>query len=106
MDKNEILEKSRKENENMDEFEKFALMKAGKWAVAVGGILCVVLYTIEAVFFDVFNLDLWGIFLALSGVNLTVKYAYRKKAHELVFGVLELLAAVLLIIINFARLAG
>ncbi|MBQ8980579.1 MAG: DUF2964 family protein [Eubacterium sp.] len=105
MDRDEILEKSRKENENMDELEKFALMKAGKCAVAAGGILCAAVFAIETFFFDTLRFDLWAVFLTLAGVNLTVKYYYRKKTHELIFGVVELVLAVVFLIINFVRLA-
>lgn len=106
MDKNEILEKSRKENENMDELEKFALMKAGKCAVAVAGFLCMAVFFVELFIFDTLSLDLWAIYLSISGVNLTVKYIYRKKTHELVFGIMELLIAVAFLVIHFMRLAG
>ncbi len=105
MDKNEILEKSKKENGNMDELEKYSLMRAGKWAVAVGGILCVAIFCVEQFAFDTVRLDLWAIFLTICGVNLTVKYYYRKKAHELVFGIIELLIAVALLVIHFMRFA-
>ena len=39
MDKNEILEKSREENKNQDEREKFAIAKASQKATYVGAFL-------------------------------------------------------------------
>lgn len=106
MDKNEILEKSREENKNMDELEKNALLKAGKCAVAAGGILCAVIFAVEAFVFNSFSYDLWAVFLTLCGVNLTVKFFYRRKVHELIFGITELLLAVVLLVMHFVGLAG
>ena len=40
MTKEEILEKSRQENKNQDEMERYAMARAGKRACAVGGLVC------------------------------------------------------------------
>jgi hypothetical protein len=41
MNKNEILDKSRKENKKLDEMERDALYRAGYMASVVGGLLCI-----------------------------------------------------------------
>ena len=101
MDKNKILEKSRKENENQDEREKAVLAKAAQKAVAVGGMLCAVLLIVNMFFNKAFNYAIWGIYLSMTGTMLLYKFICLKKKHELIFGVLQLIAAAAFIIVYF-----
>ena len=95
MTKEEILEKSRQENKNQDEMERDAMARAGKRACAVGGLVCMAIIVLEAIFSDHVSMSTWAVYLSMTGTMLLVKYIRLKKKHELIFGVLELaLAAV------------
>ena len=95
MTKEEILEKSRQENKKHDEMERDALARAGKLACAVGGLVCMAIIVLEAIFSDRVSMSTWAVYLSMTGTMLLMKYLRLKKKHELVFGVLELaLAAV------------
>ena len=98
MDRDEILERSRKENKNHDEMERDALAKAGQKACAVGGLVCAAIIILEAFFTHQVNMNTWAVYLSMTGTMLLVKYLHLKKRHELIFGVLQLvLAAVFLV---------
>ena len=77
MNKNEILDKSRKENKKLDEMERDALYRAGYTASVVGGLLCICLP--------------WIIFFAMDATMLLVKFFYLKKKHELAIALVLLI---------------
>lgn len=104
MNKNEILEKSRKENQGTDLVEREAIMSASQKAVAVGGLLCMVLSFTDIFFLGkTFNYTLWGVYLSMTGTTLLVKYFHLRKIHELIFGILEIILAVGFITLYFLR---
>lgn len=106
MNKNEILEKSRQENKGRDEFEKYTIDAASSKAVAVGGILCCVIIFIEAFIFNKVSFNMWAVYLAIAGTTLLVKFHYRRKKHELIFGIMELILAAVFVTIHFLSLGG
>jgi hypothetical protein len=85
MDRNDILEKSRKENRNMDEREKDALAKAGQRATAVGGIVCAFIIIFEVIVSGFTSFSTWAVYLSMTGTTLLVKYSILRKKHELLF---------------------
>ena len=62
MNKNEILDKSRKENKKLDEMERDALYRAGYMASVVGGLLCICLPLLESILMRKINNGPWIIF--------------------------------------------
>lgn len=95
MTREEILEKSRAENKNQDEWELAVLNRAGNLGFAVGGLICSLLLVMNVIFDDVgSNLSIWMVYMAMSGTVLLVKFVKLRKTHELVFGILESLMAV------------
>ncbi|MGN1389667.1 MAG: DUF6442 family protein [Bulleidia sp.] len=98
MNKEEILEKSRKENQKQDEMERDAFAKAGQEACAAGGLVCMVIIIFEAIFSDHVNLSTWAVYLSMTGTMLIMKYHRLKKRRQLYSGLLQVcLAAVFLI---------
>ncbi len=95
MDKNEILAKSREENKNQDEREKFAIAKASQNALAIGGIICAILLVFNAFYSKTVNFAVWGIYLTITGSSLLFKFVYLKKKHELIFGIFEIALAIM-----------
>jgi hypothetical protein len=106
MDRNDILEKSRKENRNMDEREKDALAKAGQKATAVGGVVCVFIILFEAIVSDFVSFSTWAVYLSMTGTTLLVKYSILRRKHELLFGLLQLALAIIFIGIYIKRMVG
>lgn len=103
MNKNEILEKSRQENQGTDLVEKEAMNSASQKAVAFGGILCMLLSFSNVLLGGTFNYALWGVYLTMTGTTLLVKYYHLRKTHELIFGILEIALAVAFVVIHFVR---
>jgi hypothetical protein len=106
MDRNDILEKSRKENRNMDEREKDALAKAGQKAAAVGGVVCAFIILFEAIVSDFTSFSTWAVYLSMTGTALLVKYSILRKKHELLFGLLQLVLAIIFLGIYIKRMVG
>ena len=106
MNREEILERSRNENSNMDERERDALARAGQKATAVGGLVCALIIILEAIFSNRFSLSAWAVYLSMTGTILLVKYLHLKKKHELVFGVLQLALAAVCLVMYIIRLVG
>lgn len=95
MTKEEILAKSREENKNRDEMERFAYAKAGQRACAVGGLVCVIVILLEFIFAARVSFSTWAVYLSMTGTMLLTKYLSLKKKHELIFGILQLVFALL-----------
>ncbi len=106
MNKEEILAKSRKENKNQDEYEKYVLSRAGHIAMAVGGVLCMLIILFEAIFTDSPALTPWAIYLTMTGTTLLIKYHYLRKKHDLVFGLLQLAFATAMLILHIIKIMG
>jgi hypothetical protein len=107
MNKDEVLERSRKETKNQDEMERDALAKAGQKACAIGGLVCASIIVLEAIFSDFANqvtFAAWAVYLSMTGTMLLVKYIRLKKKHELVFGILQLAVAAIFFVMYVIRL--
>lgn len=106
MNRDEILEKSREENQNHDEMERHALAKAGQKACAVGGLVCAAIIIIESVFSEHVNFSTWTVYLSMTGTMLLTKYFLLKKKHELIFGIFQIILAVVFLALYIIRLRG
>jgi hypothetical protein len=106
MDRNDILERSRKENRKMDEREKDALAKAGQRATAVGGVICAFVILFEAIFSDIVSFSTWAVYLSMTGTALLVKYSILRKKHELIFGLLQVILAAIFMVMYMKRMVG
>ncbi|MBQ9374941.1 MAG: hypothetical protein IJU04_01195 [Ruminococcus sp.] len=109
MTRDEILEKSRKENKGNDEREAAALAKAGQIAAFAGGMMCFVILLLEGIlsqFTGRVVFAIWAVYMTITGTTLLTKYFKLKKKHELVFGLIELLLAVWLLVMYIIDLVG
>lgn len=104
MNKEEILEKSRRENKGRDECERDALAQGGKIAAAVGGVVCAAVILLEAIFSDFASYSTWAVYLSMTGSVLLVKFAKMRKKHELIFGALQILLALVFFAIYITKL--
>ena len=97
MQKDEILEMSRKENEGKhDECEMTAFGTSGRVGMLVGGILCAILAFLSEVLFEVAEIGLvsWLVYFAMQGSSYITLYAKLKAKKQLVYGVIALTFAV------------
>ncbi len=106
MNKDEILAKSRKENENQDEMELEVFAKSGQKACAVGGIVCVLIIILQSIFKNSVDFSVWAVYLSMTGTMLLYKYIKLKKKHELIFGLMQLILAVVFLVFYILKLVG
>jgi len=69
MNKDEILAKSRKENENGDEMEKEVRQKAFAMSAAAGGLICMLAIISERIFFKHNTTIIWLIYAGMNFTN-------------------------------------
>ncbi len=88
MKKDEILEKSRKENKGVDEVEQFTFAYAGKYAILIGMFVCCLVAFLKLIFTGENSNEIWIVFLSLLGSIFTIKYVKFHRIHELLFAIL------------------
>lgn len=88
MNKNEILEKSRKENKNKDIAELEMVQKASSIAYYVGLAICCALCFAQMTVLHTVNWGCWVVNFGILGTVFLVKYIKLRKKHELIFTVL------------------
>lgn len=83
MNREEILEKARRENKNQDMQEKDAINRASVMAARVGAIVCCLMAVLEEIFTEHVSLSSWVIYCAIMGSTALVKYRILHKKSEL-----------------------
>lgn len=86
MDKDEILEKSRKENKDRDFVEAEVQTKANSAALHVGILVCGVLSIIRVISQSVLDYSAWTVYFSALTTVMMFKYIKLRKKHELVIG--------------------
>ena len=94
MDRDEILERSRKENKDMDLVELEAISKANMVANTVGVVVCGILTLVHAVFRDGIDTSAWTVMFSIMSTIMLVKYVKLRRRHELVVGLCYLVSAI------------
>lgn len=97
MNKEEILEKSRKEHQNQDIVVKEAEVKAGNIGAIAGVILCGVLYMIQLFAGGGCNWGLWAIVTCVHGASCLAKGKALQSTTQIVRGICYILATLILI---------
>lgn len=95
MNKDDILAKSRAENQGSDEFEKQVLEKAGKLSAQVGLIMCCFIATYSVIRTGRMNYGSWAIYFSIHTTLFWTKYAHLRKRHELLMAVISTLVGLL-----------
>lgn len=91
MDKEEILQKSRRENKNGDERERSVRQKKSAVAAIAGLLACLFFTAIEMFVFDRSPGDLMCVCVIISAVEEIVEYRESRKHFDLVMSVLGVL---------------
>ena len=89
MDKDDILAKSRAENQGSDEYEKQVLERAGKLAAQVGMVACCVIAAAIVAVTERPNNAFWVIYFSVHATLFWTKYRYTKVRHELLLAVVS-----------------
>ena len=95
MNKDDILARSRAENQGSDEYEKHVLEKAGKLSSQVGLIMCCFIATYSVIRTERMNNGCWAIYFSISATLYWTKYIHLRKRHELAMAVASTLAGLL-----------
>lgn len=95
MNKDDILAKSRAENQGSDEFEKQVLEKAGKIAAQVGMVVCCIIAAASVAVTDHINNACWVIYFSIHATTFWTKYRYTKKSHELMLAAVSTLVGLI-----------
>lgn len=91
MNKEEILEKSRKENKNRDIAELDVLQKASKFAYIVGCCVCMVICFVQWCTTETINWGCWVVNFSTLGTVFLVKFIILKRKHELLWMIVDYL---------------
>lgn len=89
MDKDDILAKSRAENQGGDEFEKQVLEKAGKLAAQVGLLACCIIAAASVAVTERVNNACWIIYFSIHAALFWTKWRHLRKRHELMLAVVS-----------------
>ena len=95
MDKDEILERSRKEHKDRDFVEAEVLSKANSIALRVGLTFCVLLSVLHSTFRDNLDPGVWAVMFSIMSTVMLVKFARLRRWNELVAGLLYLFITIL-----------
>lgn len=101
MKKEEILASSRAENAGTDERERAAIAEGNKIASLVGGLVCAALIIYHAFVSETPSFGAWAVYLSITGTTLFVKYLKLGRKHELIFGLLQIILALIFLITEF-----
>ena len=83
MDKDDILARSRAENQGSDEFEKQVLEKAGKLAAQAGLLACCIIAAASVAVTERPNNACWVIYFSIYATLFWTKWRHLRKRHEL-----------------------
>ena len=90
MDKDEILERSRKEHKDMDFVELEVIKKANMIANVVGVVVCGILTVIHAIIRESMDNSAWTVMFSILSTIMLVKFAKLRRRHELMIGLIYL----------------
>ena len=106
MDKNEILEKSRKENSKQDEFAKDVNKKCSMIGMISVAIVCFSLLTIEPLFGKEIN-EGYGVILTTVNVSMWLYKGIKlKDKHYIIISMIWLLATIFSVVNYVMNLMG
>ena len=95
MDRDDILARSRAENQGNDEYERAVLEKAGRISAQVGMLFCCAVAAAGAAVTGKVNSVCWVIYFAIHGTIFWVKYRSLRRRHELIMALISTAAGTL-----------
>ena len=95
MNRDDILAKSRAENQGSDEYEKQILEKAGKLAAQVGLVACCIIAAVSVAVTHRVNNACWVIYFSIHATLFWTKWRHLKVRHELLLAVVSTVVGLL-----------
>ena len=95
MNKDDILAKSRAENQGTDEYERHVLEKAGKLASQAGLVVCALIAAASVLVTERPNNACWVIYFSIQATLFWTKYHCLRKRHELLMAVISTLVGLM-----------
>ena len=96
MEKDQISEKSRKENKNQDIYEKEILKEGRNIGAATAGILATIFFVIQILTGGGINYGLYAVVFSIPAAAFTVKAFRMKKKHEIFIAAIYIIFVLLL----------
>lgn len=106
MTKEEILERSRSENQNKDVYDLEVQSKAAKAAFFASPILCAAVSILQLVFTGTVSAGIWAVLFGMFTVTFLVKFLNMHKKHELFVCVCYFAIFVMLTVVYMFQLTG
>lgn len=106
MDKNEILEKSRRENNNRDLAEMSIAVQAGSAAARAGAFLCGLVSLISVWMTGTLLCAPWIIYFGILGTSYFVRYQKARRKSDLYLCFVFLLMLLTVLVFFILRLRG
>ena len=106
MNKDQVLEKSRKENKVQDEMERDVYAQAGKLAAKIGGLVCGILLLLESFLSDSVNFGHWVVYCSIYGTMWIFVAVKLKKKSDYIFGGVMLLCGIVFFITYLRAMIG
>ncbi|MCQ2597303.1 MAG: DUF6442 family protein [Treponema sp.] len=106
MTKDEILEKSRNENQNKDVYDLEIQNKAARVAYFSAPVLCVLVSVLQFIFTKTVSAGIWTVLFGMFAVTFLVKFLAMHKKHELLVFLCYLVIFVMLLTVYVFQLTG
>lgn len=106
MNKEEILQRSRLENQNKDIVELEVINQASSIAVKIGILVCCFLSVVEVIAKDTINYSCWIIYFSMLATIFGIKYIKLKRKHERILTGLFLVCFIIMVIFYVRHLMG
>lgn len=103
MDRDEILERSRKENRDRDFVEEEVVNRAHRIALSVGMMVCGIISVLNGIFLDSVGFSVWVVMWAIWSSIFLVKFRCLRRRHELFFGLFYAVLALFFFVLYLRR---
>ena len=104
MNREEILEKSRKENKNQDIYEQDVISQGNKYACIAAGTLATIFFIVQIFTGGGMNYGLYAVVFAMPMAGFWMKYAKLHKKHELLVAICYTAVVILFSIVHIYQL--
>lgn len=95
MNKEEILERSRKENKNQDIYEKEVIIQGNQYACMVAAVLATIFFVIQIFTGGGMNYGLYAVIFSMPMAGFWMKYKKIHRKHELLVAVCYTIAVLM-----------
>ena len=95
MNREEILEKSRKENKNQDVYENEVIIQGNRYACIAAAVLATIFFVIQIFTGGGMNYGLYAVVFAMPMAGFWLKYSKLRKKHELLVAICYTVGVVL-----------